>query len=152
VLPPDGVDWIAITTEPIPIAAALDWVVTPAAGGVVLFSGVVRNESDGRAGVRALTYEAYDGIARDRLADVVGEARRAWPDIQRVAALHRTGDVALGESSVVVVVSAPHRAEAFAAARFCIDTLKETVPIWKREHWDGGSDWAEADSPIRPVR
>jgi molybdopterin synthase catalytic subunit len=68
-----------------------------------------------------------------------------------VALVHRLGDVACTEASVLVVVSAPHRAEAFAAARFCIDTLKETVPIWKQEHWAGGTDWSEAASPVRPV-
>jgi molybdopterin synthase catalytic subunit len=72
--------------------------------------------------------------------------------IDRVALLHRTGDLALSEASVAVVVSSPHRAEAFEAARFAIDTLKETVPIWKREHWSEGSDWSAASHEARPVR
>jgi molybdopterin synthase catalytic subunit len=131
--------------------AAMEWAVTPACGGVVVFSGVVRNSSEGRDGVTALTYEAYEEAAGARLAGVVAEARRRWPVVARVAALHRTGEVALGESSVVVVVSAPHRGEAFDAARFCIDTLKETVPIWKQEHWTAGVEWSAAGTPIRPV-
>jgi molybdopterin synthase catalytic subunit len=99
-----------------------------------------------------MTYEAYEEEARRRLADIAAELRRRWPDVERVALLHRVGDLALSEPSVAVVVSAPHRAEAFEAARFGIDTLKETVPIWKREHWDGGSEWSEHTSPARSVR
>ena len=71
--------------------------------------------------------------------------------IERLALLHRVGDLALSEASVAVVASSPHRPEAFEAARFCIDTLKETVPIWKREHWEGGSDWGQCAHDIRPV-
>jgi molybdopterin synthase catalytic subunit len=98
-----------------------------------------------------MTYEAYEEEATNRFAEIAGEARRRWPDLERVALLHRVGDLALSDTSVAVVVSAPHRSEAFEAARFCIDTLKETAPIWKREHWDGGSDWAEQAQPVRPV-
>ena len=93
-------------------------------------------------GSRGLTYEAYEEEAVAKLAAVADEARRRWPVVDRVALLHRIGDLELSEASVAVVVSSPHRPEAFEAARFCIDTLKETVPIWKREHWEGGSDWA----------
>ncbi len=75
----------------------------------------------------------------------------AVADLERIALLHRTGELGLSEASVAVVVSSPHRAEAFEAARFCIDTLKESVPIWKQEHWAGGSDWAVEQHPIRPV-
>jgi molybdopterin synthase catalytic subunit len=82
---------------------------------------------------------------------VAAEARRRWPTIDRVALLHRTGDLALSETSVVVVVSSPHRDDAFEAARYCIDTLKQAVPIWKREHWEGGSDWGTGANPVRAV-
>src|SRR5438067_422870 len=147
--PPDGRDWVALTSLPLPVEAANAWATTPGSGAVVSFLGVVREHSDGRRGV---PYEAYKEQATLRLADIADELRRRWPDVERVALLHRVGGLALSEPSVIVVVSAPHRAEAFEAARFGIDTLKEAVPIWKREHWDDGSEWAEHASPVRPVR
>jgi molybdopterin synthase catalytic subunit len=150
--PPAGRDWVALTSQPLPVETANTWVTTPASGAVVCFLGVVRESSEGRPGVRGLTYEAYEEEATRRLAEIAAELRRQWPDVERVALLHRVGDLELSEPSVAVVVSAPHRAKAFEAARFGIDTLKETVPIWKREHWDGGSEWAEHASPARPVR
>jgi molybdopterin synthase catalytic subunit len=149
--PPSARDWIALTSEALPVADATTWAATPGAGAVVTFCGTVREHSEGRAGVTAITYEAYDEEARRRLGQVADETRRRWPVVERLALLHRTGEVALSEPSVVVVASAPHRAEAFEAARFAIDTLKETVPIWKREHWAGGADWAEAHHDVRPV-
>ena len=91
--------------------------------------------------MRQLEYEAYDEQVVPRLAQIADEARRRWPSTGRLALLHRTGPLAIGESSVVVAASAPHRAEAFEAARFCIDTLKASVPIWKRETWAGGDEW-----------
>ena len=150
--PPEGRDWVGLTSLPLPVEAANAWVATRGSGGVVSFVGVVREHSEGRPGVRGLTYEAYEEEATRRLAEIAEELRRRWPDVERVALLHRVGDLALSDPSVVVVVSAPHRAEAFEAARFGIDTLKETVPIWKREHWDGGSEWAASASPASPVR
>lgn len=149
--PPAAGDWIAVTAEPLPVDAATSWATTPRSGAVVVFLGVVRDHSDGRQGVRGLSYEAYEEAAAGRLAEVAAEARRRWPDIDRVALLHRLGDLELSDASVAVVVSSPHRADAFEAARCCIDTLKETVPIWKREHWDGGSDWATRAHTVRAV-
>ena len=149
--PGAGSDWVALSDEPLPVERATAWAGTPASGAVVTFSGIVRDHSDGRAGVQGLSYEAYDEVARRRLDEVAAETRRRWPVVERVALLHRVGDLALSEPSVVVVVSSPHRAEAFDAARFAIDTLKETVPIWKREHWAGGSDWATGAHPVRDV-
>jgi molybdopterin synthase catalytic subunit len=149
---PAGRDWVALTSHPLPLDVATAWATTPGSGAVVCFLGVVREHSEGRPGVRGLTYEAYEEEVTRRFAEIASEARKRWPDVERVALLHRVGELALSDTSVVVVVSAPHRAEAFDAARFCIDTLKETVPIWKREHWDGGSDWAEHSQPVRPVR
>lgn len=146
---PDGSDWIALSNDPLPVSEAMSWATRPACGAVVCFAGVVRDSSDGREGVGALTYEAYEERATARLAEVAAEARRRWPTLDRLALLHRLGTLSLSEASVVVVSSSPHRAEAFDAARFCIDTLKETVPIWKREHWAGGSDWAVAEHQIR---
>jgi molybdopterin synthase catalytic subunit len=151
VLPPTTGDWIAVTEAPLAIDAATTWATTPGSGAVVVFLGVVRDNSDGRDGVEGLTYEAYEEEAVAKLAAVAVEARRRWPVIDRVALLHRIGDLELSEASVAVIVSSPHRPEAFEAARFCIDTLKETVPIWKREHWAGGSDWATRSHPVRAV-
>ena len=144
-------DWVALTNEPLPTEAALAWATTPSAGAIVTFSGVVRDHADGRDGVRAMTYEAYDEPATRAMNEIVAELRRRWPDVQRVAVLHRVGELALSEASVLVVVSAPHRRAAFDAAAFAIDTLKESVPIWKQEHWSGGSDWAVEQHAIRPV-
>lgn len=143
--------WIGLCTGDLPVDDARRWVTLPRCGAVVVFTGVVRDHSDGREGVTSLTYEAYEEHAEAALADVAGEARRRWPEAGRFALLHRVGDVALGEPTVVVAVSAPHRDAAFEAARFCIDTLKETVPVWKREHWSGGSDWATCDHDL-PAR
>lgn len=139
---PDGADdWIALTDQALPIDAALQWSVLPGCGAEVLFSGTVRDHAEGRTGVTALEYEAYPEVALARLADIAAEARRRWTDLGRVALLHRVGPLLVGECSVVVVVSAPHRAAAFDAAAWCIDTLKATVPIWKRETWEGGVGW-----------
>lgn len=149
--PASSHDWVALGTAPLPVDEALRWVTTPGSGGIVCFLGVVRDHSDGRDGVVGLSYEAYEEQAARALRDVAAEARRRWPVVQRLALLHRTGDLDLSDVSVAVVVSTPHRADAFEAARFCIDTLKETVPIWKREHWRGGSDWATSDHPLRAV-
>jgi molybdopterin synthase catalytic subunit len=151
VLPPDAGDWIAVTADALPVDVATAWATTASAGAVVVFLGVVRDSSEGRDGVTGITYEAYEEEAVRRLGDVAHEARRRWPQVERLALLHRVGELALSEASVAVIASSPHRPEAFDAARFCIDTLKETVPIWKREHWSAGSDWATTAQPVRSV-
>ena len=151
VVPPASGDWLAVTDEVLPLEEAAAWATTPSSGAVVAFLGVVRDHSDGRDGVHSMTYEAYEEEAVPRLAAVAEAARREWPVVERIALLHRVGDLGLSEASVLVVVSSPHRPEAFEAARFCIDTLKETVPIWKREHWAEGSDWGTSTSPVRSV-
>ncbi len=145
-------DWVAITVDPLPLAEATAWATTPASGAVVSFLGVVRDHSDGRDGVEAIDYEAYETEAQRRLEAVAAAVRHQWPMVERLALVHRVGSVALSEASVAVVVSAPHRPEAFDAARFAIDTLKETVPIWKRERWADGSGWATSGVPVRAVR
>jgi molybdopterin synthase catalytic subunit len=134
--------WLALTTSPLPVAEVYDWSVRPDCGAVVLFSGTVRDHAEGRPGVAHLTYEAYEEQVVPRLEAIAAETRRRWPTVGRIALLHRTGRLELGTSSVVVAVSAPHRGEAFEAARFGIDTLKATVPIWKQETWAEGQDWA----------
>ncbi len=135
-------DWIAISDGQLPVDDARRWVGVPECGGIVTFCGTVRDHSAGRAGVTSLEYEAYEEHVVPRLTDVATAARARWPHIGRLALLHRVGRLDVGEVAVVVAVSTPHRAEAFAAAEFCIDTLKHTVPIWKRETWEGGSDWS----------
>jgi len=144
-------DWIEVTPDPLPVEAATRWAFTPRAGAVVTFQGIVRDHSDGRNGVTALTYEAFEDEARRILAEVAASARSSWPSVEKLALLHRVGELEVSECSVVVVASSPHRTEAFEAARYCIDTLKETAPIWKREHWDGGVDWSTCDHELRPV-
>jgi molybdopterin synthase catalytic subunit len=139
--PADGEEWFGITADELPIGAAYAWAVRPDCGAVVLFSGTVRDHSEGRAGVDHLTYEAYDGAVEQRFEEIVSETRQRWPSVGRVVLLHRIGRLAVGESSVVVVVSAPHRAAAFAAGRFAIDALKASAPIWKHEVWSEGEDW-----------
>jgi molybdopterin synthase catalytic subunit len=116
-------------------------VVRPDCGAVVVFSGTARDHSDGRPDVSRLEYEAYEEQVVPRLAAIADAARQRWPELGRIALLHRIGEVPVGESAVVVAVSAPHRDAAFEAAKFGIDTLKATVPIWKREDWRGGSSW-----------
>lgn len=142
VLPPvDGDDWLGLTDAEIPVGAIYDWCVRPDCGGVVLFSGTVRDHADGRTDVQYLEYEAYDEMVVPKLAAIVAETRARWSEVGRIALIHRVGRLELGESSVVVCVSAPHRPEAFSAARFAIDALKAAVPVWKREVWAGGNDW-----------
>lgn len=147
-VPPAGSTWVDISADPLPVGAVAAWAGTPAAGAVVTFSGTVRDHSSGRSGVTSLTYEAYVEAARARLADVVADLRHRWPDACRVAALHRTGRLAVGDVAVVVAVSAPHRESAFAAAAHGIDALKATVPLWKREAWAGGDAWSADATPL----
>ncbi len=139
--PPDGDDWLGLTEAELPIGGLYDWCVRPNCGAVVLFSGTVRDHADGRSDVEHLEYEAYDEMVVPKLEQIVTEARARWPQLGRIALVHRIGRLGLGESSVVAAVSAPHRPEAFEAARFAIDALKVSVPVWKREIWAGGSDW-----------
>ncbi len=151
--PPTDLDhWVGLTEAPLPVGAAVDWAVRPDCGAVVSFAGTARDHADDRDGVTLVEYEAYAEQVEPRLAAIVAEVRARWPEVGRLVLLHRTGAVAVGESSVVVVASAPHRPEAFAAARFAIDALKATVPIWKREHWRGGVDWGLDAHPIEPPR
>ena len=118
-------------------AAAVD---DPGAGGVVVFSGVVRNETAGRP-VKSLEYEAHVPMAEAKLREIGAALRVRWPGIMRVAMLHRVGRLEIGEASVLIAVAAAHRAEAFEACRYAIDTLKATVPVWKKEHFEDGEVW-----------
>lgn len=139
--PPAADDWVALTSADLPHAVASTWVVRPGCGATVVFTGTARDHASGRPGVHLLEYEAYEGPALARMQAVVADVRLRWAAVGRIALLHRTGGVAIGEAAVVVAVSAPHRAEAFDAAHHAIDELKRTVPIWKREAWEGGESW-----------
>lgn len=145
-----GDEWCELTTNPLPIAAIYDWAVRPDCGAVVLFSGTVRDHAEGRTDVTSLDYEAYDEAALPAFQKIVQETRQRFPDARRIAIIHRTGRVDLSESSVVVAVSSPHRPVAFDAARFAIDALKESAPIWKKENWVGGSDWGTGAHDVVP--
>ena len=138
---PSGDTWAGLSSETLPAEAAMAWANQPECGAVVVFCGNARDHSAGRPGVDMLEYEAYEEHVVPRLADVAAEARRRWPSVVRLALLHRIGKLEVGDSAVVVVASASHRDDAFEAARFGIDTLKASVPIWKRERWEGGESW-----------
>ena len=146
----EGDNWLELTAEPLATEHALAWAERPSCGAVACFVGTVRDHAEGRTGVRAIDYEAYTAQVLPRFEAIVEAARARWPDLGRAVIWHRTGHIALGEASVVVVVSSPHRAEAFEACRYMIDTLKATVPIWKHETWEGGTDWSQAARPIAP--
>ena len=118
----------------------------PDCGAVVLFLGTVRNNFQGHS-VVGMEYEAHPVLAFHALTEIAGEARARWP-VKAVSIVHRVGKLALGDISVAVAVSAPHRAEAFEAGRFAIDRLKETVPIWKREFLKDGAVWIEGEDRI----
>jgi molybdopterin synthase catalytic subunit len=105
----------------------------------VLFLGVVRDNARGRR-VDHLVYEAYEALARRELEKITAAVLERWP-VTRLAIVHRTGRLGVGEPSVAVAVSAPHRQAAFEAGRYMIDTLKQTVPVWKKEVWEGGAAW-----------
>ena len=146
--PENGEDWLGLFDGVLPIGVIHDWVIRPECGAVVVFSGTVRDHAEGRTGVTALTYEAYEEQATSRCEKIAAEVRTRWPMVGRIALLHRTGRLELGESSVVAAVSTPHRPEAFEAARFAIDALKASAPIWKREEWAEGEDWGTGAHPI----
>ena len=150
--PTDVDDWFGLTEQELPIGAAYEWALRPQCGAVVLFSGTIRDHAEGRSGVEHLTYEAYEEQVVARFSDIGAELRRRWPDTGRVALLHRTGRLVVGDSSVIAVVSAPHRAEAFDAARYAIDALKESAPIWKHEVWSDGADWGTGTHDLRDPR
>jgi len=123
------------------MADALAFAIRPECGAVVSFVGTVRDHAEGRPGVSLLEYEAYEEEVEPRLEALAAGARSRWPSLGGLVLLHRVGPLEVTEIAVLVVASATHRGEAFDAARWSIDTLKGTVPIWKRETWEGGVDW-----------
>ncbi|HYT11392.1 MAG TPA: molybdopterin converting factor subunit 1 [Candidatus Nitrosopolaris sp.] len=140
-----------LTTDPLDARRIEAAVSHKGAGAICTFTGIVRDNSRGRS-VTHLEYEAYGEMAKAEMQKIAGEIAERWPE-SRVAMAHRTGRLEIGEASVVVSVSCPHRAEAIDACRWGIDRLKESVPIWKKEHADDGTFWIEGDdsnpSPLR---
>jgi molybdopterin synthase catalytic subunit len=134
-----------LSAEPLSVDAAYAFAADPAAGAVVVFTGTVRDHSEGR-GVAGLEYEAFEERARAQLAALAASVVRRWPQVRAVWLEHRVGSLGIGEPAVVVAVSAAHREEAFTAARTGIDELKAEVAIWKKELWaDGGGRWPGSD-------
>jgi molybdopterin synthase catalytic subunit len=121
--------------------------VTPADGALCVFVGVVRDQNAGRP-VRYLEYEGYEDMALPLMEEIAATVRRRWP-VTDVRMVHRLGRLEIGEASVAVAVASPHRDEAFAACRHAIDTLKATVPIWKKEYYADGSTWLEGPPVTR---
>ena len=139
-----------VTTDPIDACEVLSRVGEPQDGAVALFLGIVRNRNEGRP-VSGMEYEGYLQMAREQLAAIIAEAaERAGTD--RIAAVHRLGALAVGEVSVAIAVSTPHREEAFAASRHVIEEIKKRLPIWKREHYlDRSAEWLEGTVPTAQV-
>jgi molybdopterin synthase catalytic subunit len=135
-----------IADGPLDLESLVRAVERPEAGGIATFTGVVRNRSRGRA-VLYLEYDAYRPMAEKKLREIVEDVERRWDC--RIAIQHRLGRLEIGEASVMIAVSAPHRGTAFEACRHAIDTLKVTVPIWKREVWEGGEVWIEGEGESR---
>ncbi|MCC9608842.1 molybdenum cofactor biosynthesis protein MoaE [Blastopirellula sp. JC732] len=136
----------SLTHETIDLQAMYDLVATPTAGAIVTFSGVTRELTHGRQ-TDSLDYEAYAEMALAKLQELEQTAKERWP-IEKCAITHRLGHLEIGEASVVVAVSSPHRDASFLAAKWLIDTLKEEVPIWKRENWsDGSTEWVHPGLP-----
>src|SRR6266850_4802169 len=136
-----------VTSRPLDARRMETAVAHKGAGAICTFTGVVRDNSRGRS-VTHLEYEAYAEMATAQMRRIAGEIEEKWPEA-RVAMAHRTGRLEIGEPSVVVSVSSPHRAEAIAACKWGIDRLKESVPIWKKEHATDGTYWIEGDEAER---
>src|SRR5438876_12165334 len=132
---------IQLTRAPLDRNALVAAVSDPAVGGIVVFEGVVRNSARGKQ-VRYLEYDVYEEMAEQQIRTIIEEVQQRW-GVERVAVAHRFGRLEIGEASVIIVVATPHRAEAFEACRYIIDTLKTTVPIWKKEVATDGEEWVE---------
>ena len=134
-------DSFAITFAPLSLAQVYALADDAANGAIVVMSGTVRNQTEGRP-VVALEYQAYEPMALQVFQQIAADIRHTWSRVNRIVIQHRTGRLNIGEISVLVAVGSPHRSEAFDACRYAIDTLKHNAPIWKKEHWaDGSSSW-----------
>jgi len=145
---PASGDLILLVHKPIDADALVHHVRTGADGAIVTFDGCVRNQSHDRSTLY-LDYEAYESMALAKMREIAAEARAKFA-IDRVAVAHRLGRLEIGETSVFIAVSAPHRAAAFDACRYTIDTLKRSVPIWKKEYFEDGAVWADGELPPIP--
>jgi molybdopterin synthase catalytic subunit len=145
---PTNSDLILLVREPIDSSALITHVRTACDGAIVTFDGCVRNQSHGRPTLY-LDYEAYEAMAIAKMREIAAESRAKF-SIDRVAIAHRLGRLEIGETSVFIAVSAPHRPAAFEACRYAIDTLKRTVPIWKKEYFEDGAVWADGELPPTP--
>ena len=132
---------LQLTREPLNRNVLIDAVSSPDCGGIVVFEGVVRDHARGKQ-VRYLEYEIYEEMAREQIQAIIHEAQQRW-GVERIALAHRFGRLEIGEASVIIVVASPHRAQAFDACRYIIDTLKATVAIWKKEVATTGEEWVE---------
>jgi molybdopterin synthase catalytic subunit len=139
-------DIFEVTRETIDKLGLEKRLLTGGAGAVVTFDGVVRDNTKGRR-VISLQYEAYEPMAVKEMRRIGAEIRERWPDVERVGIIHRFGPLKISESSVVIVVTSPHRRVAFEACRYAIDRLKQTVPIWKKEIFEDGEVWVEGQAP-----
>ena len=142
----DDGDIFEITRAPIDKQGLEQRLVTGAAGAVVTFDGIVRNQTKGRA-VLSLHYEAYVPMALKEMRRIGNEVHEKWPDVLRVGIIHRFGELSISESSVFIVITSAHRKFAFDACRYTIDRLKQTVPIWKKEVFADGEAWVEGERP-----
>ncbi|RDV13577.1 molybdenum cofactor biosynthesis protein MoaE [Pontibacter diazotrophicus] len=133
---------IQISDKPLDISSCIDWVMSPDCGGIDVFIGTVRNATKGKEVIR-LEFETYRQMALNEMQKIAEQALEKWP-VQKILIHHRTGVLQVGEVPVVIAVAAAHRAAAFDACRYTIDTLKETVPIWKREVFEDGEVWVAA--------
>jgi molybdopterin synthase catalytic subunit len=140
---------VKVQSEAIRIEALLDEVRSDADGGIALFVGTVRSENAGRK-VLHLEYEAYAPMAEAEIRKIEDDAIARF-GVSKIAIVHRTGRLEIGEASVAIAVASPHRAQALDACRFAIDTLKRTVPIWKKEFFEGGAVWIEGAGESRPA-
>ena len=145
---PSSDDLILLVHESIDANALVNHVRTGGDGAIVTFDGCVRNQSHGRRTLY-LDYEAYESMALAKMGEIAAEVHTKF-QIDRVAIAHRLGRLEIGETSVFIAVSAPHRAAAFEACRFAIDTLKRSVPIWKKEYFEDGAVWADGEVPPVP--
>jgi len=145
---PSSDDLILLVHESIDANALIEHIRTAEDGAIVTFDGCVRNQSHGRRTLY-LDYEAYESMALAKMREIAAEIHTRF-QIDRVAIAHRLGRLEIGETSVFIAVSAPHRAAAFEACRFAIDTLKRSVPIWKKEYFEDGAVWADGELPPIP--
>jgi molybdopterin synthase catalytic subunit len=132
---------VAVVTAPLDADSLVALVGAQGDGAVVTFAGLVRDHNQGRR-VHFLEYEAYEPLAVRALQQIIDEAKQLWPSA-RVATHHRLGRLEIGEASIVIAAASAHRGDAFAACRYTIERVKQIVPIWKREHFDGGDVWLE---------